>query len=178
MCQADERYVRHCLDGYPDAFRHLVVRHQDSLARYLTGRLGNEEEAVEAAQEAMVRAYFTLRKLKNPGSFYAWLLGIADRVAKEMLRDKQRRPQMASPDRQTAADHHDRPRPAVRRAVGELPEAYRKVILLRYYGGLSCAEISRDQAMPLGTVTKYLSRAYALLRESLLKQQELGDSEV
>ncbi len=50
-------------------------------------------------------------------------------------------------------------------AVARLPDTYREVILLRFYGGQSCAEISRDLGVPLGTVTKRLSRAYALLRE-------------
>ena len=62
------------------------------------------------------------------------------------------------------------PNPEVTRAVGELPEIYRQVVLLRYYAGLSCAEISRDLEVPLGTATKRLSRAYSLLREYLQEQ--------
>jgi DNA-directed RNA polymerase specialized sigma24 family protein len=54
--------------------------------------------------------------------------------------------------------------------VAALPEAYRTVILLRYYGGLSCSGIAAQLDMPLGTVTKTLSRAYALLRDSLQGQ--------
>jgi DNA-directed RNA polymerase specialized sigma24 family protein len=54
--------------------------------------------------------------------------------------------------------------------VTALPEAYRTVILLRYYGGLSCSGIAGQLDMPLGTVTKMLSRAYALLRDSLQRQ--------
>jgi DNA-directed RNA polymerase specialized sigma24 family protein len=41
------------------------------------------------------------------------------------------------------------------------------VILLRYYEGLSCQEVATRLEMPLGTVTKTLSRAYALLRHEL-----------
>ena len=56
---------------------------------------------------------------------------------------------------------------AVTEAVTRLPDTYREVIMLRFYGGRSCAEISHDLGVPLGTVTKRLSRAYALLREQL-----------
>ncbi len=170
MCQPDAECVRHCLNGHPEAFRLLVVRHQDPLVRYLTGRLGNEDQAVEAAQETMVRAYFALRRIKQPEAFYSWLLGIADRVTKETHRRQQRQRQMVA-DCEVAEEQEDRPEPPVRQAVAELPEVYRQVILLRYYGGLSCAEISRDQGMPIGTVTKRLSRAYALLRQVLRRQQ-------
>jgi RNA polymerase sigma-70 factor (ECF subfamily) len=52
-------------------------------------------------------------------------------------------------------------------AIAALPETYRQVILLRYYEGLSCQEIATRLDLPLGTVTKTLSRAYALLRQEL-----------
>ena len=52
------------------------------------------------------------------------------------------------------------------RAIGRLPESQRNIVLLRYYGGLTCAQVARRLELPLGTVTKNLSRAYALMRES------------
>lgn len=185
MCQSDEECVRHCLDGRPEAFRRLVLRYQGPLVRYLAGRLADEEEAAEAAQESLVRAYFALRKLKKPGSFYSWLLGIAGRVAKEAHRARKRRQvgsldeETPSPNREATADQRDHPDPAVSRAIAELPEVYRRVILLRFYGGLSCAVVSRELGVPVGTVTKRLSRAYAMLRESLQDRgQEEDDMEV
>jgi RNA polymerase sigma-70 factor (ECF subfamily) len=52
-------------------------------------------------------------------------------------------------------------------AVAALPETYRQVILLRYYEGLSCQEVATRLGTPLGTITKTLSRGYALLRQEL-----------
>ena len=52
-------------------------------------------------------------------------------------------------------------------AIAVLPETYRQVILMRYYEGLSCQDVATRLGMPLGTVTKTLSRAYALLRQEL-----------
>ena len=52
-------------------------------------------------------------------------------------------------------------------AMAALPETYRQVILLRYYEGLSCQEVATRLGTPLGTVTKTLSRGYALLRQAL-----------
>ncbi len=85
-------------------------------------------QAIEAAQETKVRAYFALRRIKKPEAFYSWLLGIADRVAKETHR---RNRQMAT-DYDVAQQQEDRPQPPVRQAVAELPDVYRQVILLRY----------------------------------------------
>ena len=145
----------------------LVRRYQVRLIRYLTGRLGNEEEAVEAAQEAVVRAYCTLKNLKKPESFYSWLLGIAGRVAKETRREDGRYRQIASLSSEPAVEPVADSDETLDRAVADLPEIYREVILLRYYGGLSCAEVACKLGTPVGTITMRLSRAYALLRERL-----------
>jgi RNA polymerase sigma-70 factor (ECF subfamily) len=106
------------------------------------------------------------------------LLGIADRVAKEHLREEQIQRQREivrsiseeAPRTELSQDY------ALEAAIAELPEAYREVVLLRYYGEHSCNQIAERLDMPLGTVTKTLSRAYAMLRSSL--QQHKKSNEV
>ena len=172
MMATDKYYVERCLDGHPDDFRHLVRRYQPVLLAHLAGKLSSRDRAEEAAQETLVRAYFKMDRLEKPESFFAWLLGIAENVAKE-----QQRKEMIQRQRESVrAVCEETPQPelsqdyALEAAVAGLPEAYRTVILLRYYGGLSCSGIAEQLDMPLGTVTKTLSRAYALLRESMQQQ--------
>jgi RNA polymerase sigma-70 factor (ECF subfamily) len=154
-------------------FRHLVTRYESALIKHLAGRLGHGEEAAEAAQEAMTRAYFGLSKLKKAGSFFPWLLGIADRVAREISRARRHRPasldfEAASKLAEPVLRVHDRfSDQELSQAVAELPEPYKQVILMRFYGGQSCVEISANLEVSLGTVTSRLSRAYAVLREAL-----------
>ena len=57
MCQTDEEYVGRCLNGEPEAYRRLVQRHQKGILSFLMVRLGSEDLAEEAAQEAFVRAW-------------------------------------------------------------------------------------------------------------------------
>lgn len=181
MLQPDEECVRSCLDGQPAAFRHLVERYQSPLRRCLYARLGNAEDATEAAQETFVRAYFALSELRKPASFFSWLLGIADRVAKETRRAAGRRQTVDWEQLEPAelADKQDQcTDTSVTEAVDKLPDVYREVIVLRFYGGQSCVEISRDLDVPLGTVTKRLSRAYTLLREHLGPMFPNRESEV
>lgn len=170
MEPSDDECIRSCLDDHPEAFRHLVRRYDLPLARYLRGRLGNPDDASEAAQEAFVRAYFALAELRRPEAFLSWLFGIADRVAKEMHRAAKRCRTVdwhqTEPAERGVKQDSDA-EAAVAEAVAGLPDVYREAIVLRYYGGYSCAEIGRDLGVPLGTVTKRLSRAYALLRERL-----------
>ena len=174
MSENDTFYVERCLDGHPDDFRYLVRRYQAPLLANLAGKLGDKDRTEEAAQETLVRAYFNMGKLKKPDAFFSWLLGIADLVAKEQCRKEQlqRRRQIVrsfsreAPPPELSQDY------ALETAIAELPDAYRKIILLRYYGGHSCNQIAEQLNIPLGTVTKTLSRAYAMLREALQQQEQ------
>ena len=169
MSETDNYYIERCLDGHPDDFRFLVRRYQALLLAHLAGKLGNRDRAEEAAQETLVRAYFNMSKLRNPDVFFSWLLGIANLVAKEHVRKERVQKQRESirsfsqeaPSPELSQDY------VLEGAIAELPDAYRKVILLRYYGGHPCSQVAQRLDMPIGTVTKTLSRAYAMLRNSL-----------
>jgi RNA polymerase sigma-70 factor, ECF subfamily len=168
MTECDSYYVERCLDGHRDDFRHLVRRYQGAVMGYLVGRLGNRAAAEDAGQEAFIRAYTGLAKLRNRESFYPWLVGIASLVALEMSRDEGREKRLAAARAaEQAVETRDQATYAVEQAIARLPENQRDMILLRYYGGFSCEEIGERMGAPLGTVTKTLSRAYAQLRESL-----------
>jgi RNA polymerase sigma-70 factor, ECF subfamily len=181
MCLADEEHVQQCLDGEPDAYRWLVQQHQNALRAYLVGRLGSRDLAEEVAQEAFVRAYFLLGRLRKGQSFRPWLIGIAVRAGQELLRAQKRFP--------ATGDMLDIPAPVksdngareelLPAAVAGLPAVYREAILLRFHAGLTCAEMSQNLGLPISSVTKRLSRAYALLREALTKEEHaVEDCEV
>ena len=174
MSETDKYYVERCLDGHPDDFRHLVRRYQGVLLANLAGKLGDKDQAEEAAQETLVRAYFNMNKLNKPDSFFSWLLGIADHVAKEQIRKEkiqQKRDEIHSFSKEIQSTEISEDY-SLEVAISKLPQSYRKVILLRYYGKHSCSEIAKQLDMPLGTVTKQLSRAYAMLRQSLQQTEQ------
>ena len=171
MLKSDQYYIEQCLNGRPDEYRSLVRRYQGALSAYLAGKLNNRSSAEEAAQETFVRAYFGLSGLKKRQSFYSWLLGIASRVAMEHIRNAKHSadidslPQQAAEERQVDVE--------LEKAIAELPEAYREIILLRFYASRSCSQIAEQLNVPIGTVTKKLSRAYAKLRQVLSYRKEV-----
>jgi RNA polymerase sigma-70 factor, ECF subfamily len=173
MTESDRYYIERCLDGYPDDYRYLVQRYKSILIAGLTGRLGNKDSSEEAAQETFVRAYFNIAKLKRPDSFFAWLWGIANRVAREHGRRKKNmlRQEDISSVPEMAADSGRKPDLDIRSAIAALPDPYREVILLRFYGEKSCNQIAEQLEITLSAVTKRLSRAYALLRQSLQRDR-------
>jgi RNA polymerase sigma-70 factor (ECF subfamily) len=173
MAESDKYYVEQCLDGHPDEFRYFVRRYQAALMAYLTGKLSNKYSAEEAAQETFVRAYFGLSELKKPESFYSWLLGIAERVVKEQLRSIKRFTKVDCLEQQQDPGKRIENDLRLEKAIAQLPDSYREIILLRFYADLSCLEIAGKLDMPIGTVTKTLSRAYVKLRISLGDEKEV-----
>ena len=172
MAESDKYLIEQCLDGKPDEFRHLIRRYQTALTAYLTSKLGNRTNAEEAAQETFVRAYFGLKDLKKRDSFSSWLLGIAGRVAKEQMRNKN---QLVDMD--LLAEQQSRQEKAgddfeLQQAFARLPGSYREILLLRFYASQSCQQIAENLNMPIGTVTKTLSRAYSELRRLLNEVQK------
>jgi RNA polymerase sigma-70 factor (ECF subfamily) len=171
MTQSDNYIIQKCLDGRPDEFRHLVRRYQTAIATYLTSQLDNKSSVEEAAQETFVRAYFGLNELKKRESFLSWLLGIANRVAKEQSRNK-----IQLVDVDSLAEQQDPGDRAstdfeLQQVFAQLPDSHREIILLRFYANQSCQQIAENLNMPLGSVTKTLSRAYSRLRQLLEKQK-------
>lgn len=168
MDKTDREYVERCRDGHADDFRFLVERYQGPLFAYLACRLPDRTQAEDAAQESFVRAFRGLSRLNRPESFHAWLIGIAGRVAHEFQRAAGRETELAETleaAAPTPADEGEEYR--LDEAIATLPESQREIILLRYYEGLSCQEVADRLQLPLGTVTKTLSRAYAELRHKL-----------
>ena len=172
MDLTDKEYVERCRDGHQEDFRVLVDRYQKPLFAYLAGRLRDGRQVEEAAQESFVRAFLSLKKLRKPESFYSWLLGIAGRVAKEQFRSAahRQRDREAAETMMAAATDSAEEYP-LEEAIAALPESHRQVILLRYYERLSCQDVATRLDQPLGTVTKTLSRAYALLRQELAARE-------
>jgi RNA polymerase sigma-70 factor, ECF subfamily len=174
--ETDRYYVERCLDGHRDDFRHLVARYQMPLLAGIRCRQVRPGLAEDAAQEAFVRAFARLATLKKPDSFFSWLLGIAYRVLLEHA-DRERRERiglarMAAEERAGgAATEPWSGDAALEAALAALSEPYREVILLRFYGDCSCHEVAEQLGIPLGTVTKRLSRAYEELRQSLTARE-------
>jgi RNA polymerase sigma-70 factor (ECF subfamily) len=170
--EPDRYYVERCLDGHPEDFCHLIRRYQRPLLASIRFHQRCADLAEEVAQEALVRAFQNLARLQKPESFFAWVVGIAQRVLLEARRRERRErigiAQIASEQRNAVLPATpESGDPALEAALADLPAPFREVVLLRFYGECSCREVADRLGIPLGTVTKRLSRAYEELRRSL-----------
>src|SRR5260370_7201091 len=79
-------------DDQPGAFEELVERYQHRLLAVLHHLVGNAEEAEDLAQEVFLRVYRARKKYRARCKFSTWLFTIANNLALNTLRARQRKP--------------------------------------------------------------------------------------
>jgi RNA polymerase sigma factor (sigma-70 family) len=177
----DSELVAASLAGDHRAFGELVDRHGSRLGALARRLLGDEGEAEDLTQEAVLQAYLGLTRLRDPERFSSWVYGIALNLAKMRLRSRRDGAlPLADPagGRRVPAGLGHEPSPEelvetrevwarVQRAVDVLPPEQRRAVLLHYVDGLSCEEIAALLGEPAGTVRVRLHRARARLRDRL-----------
>src|SRR5262249_43981584 len=139
--------------------------------------LGNTAEAEDAAQEAFVRAHRALSQFRGDAKLSTWLYAITSRVCltrlglgeRGMIRQGEDSIQRLAHDADgpDAALEQTELEAALHRAIAELPEDRRIVIVLRDLEGPSYEEIAEALDLPAGTVRSRLHRARLDLREKL-----------
>ena len=145
--------------------------------RVARGVLRNTADAEDVAQEALLRAFRRFKHLRERDRFRAWLVRIAFRLALDRARSAKRREQRedlwSRPERQppaaTAEDLAVRNQFAQRldRALDELPEKLRLVLLLSAMQGHTLEEVAAMLGVPVGTVKSRLFFARKQLAEKL-----------
>src|ERR1700751_3639413 len=76
----------------PGAFEQLVTRYQARLVGILQPLVGNADEAEDLAQEVFLRVYRARKKYRARCKFSTWLFTIANNLALNALRSRQRKP--------------------------------------------------------------------------------------
>ena len=172
--------------GDEQAFETLIAPHLDVTYRLCLRMMGNEQDAADMAQEALVRAWRSLSTYKAQSRFSTWLYRIATNVCLDELRKRKNRQTESLQELKEAgfdpADEGDTPERAADRsetrrrltaAIGCLTEEHRAALLLRDVHGLSYEEIASVLDVNLNTVKSRISRARANLRNILTKDTEL-----
>lgn len=185
--QGDEHLVAAALRGDKDAFGDLLVRHLPLLIAVCRRALRDDGWAEDAAQEASLRAFLNLDRLRRPERFGSWLAGIGLNICR---RWRQHRvldiwSWEAMIGGGLVAEPIDiNPGPAdlveaaelqaqVQRVVEGLPPGQRAAVTLHYLGGLTQAETASLLGIEPGAVKTRLYKARATLRRTI----DGGDSD-
>ena len=140
----DQELVARFRRGDRGAFDALVRRHQRSIYWLALRYVGNDADAKDVAQRALVQAFVKLRQLRDAGSFRAWVYRMAANLALNVVRD--RKPQaplgdeLVAPTREPLVEDEKQRR--LRQAVTQLPPQQRLVVELRIYEELPFADVA------------------------------------
>jgi RNA polymerase sigma-70 factor, ECF subfamily len=166
----------------------LVERHQRLVFLALSQLLPEKDDISDLAQEALLRMCRSIGTLRNPKTFKYWLNRIITNLFYDELRKRPRQLQTFSLDQSLQNDEGDsgltldvvdtKPLPDavvlaseldthIHKAIQNLPEPFRTVIVLRELQGLSYEEIASLTDSTLGTVKSRIARSRFRLQEAL-----------
>jgi RNA polymerase sigma-70 factor (ECF subfamily) len=179
----DREAVRRVQAGDTEAFEPLVEKYKRKVFRLAYQVLRDQEDALDTAQEAFVKAFRALPAFKGDSAFYTWLFRITMNVALDRKRQRSTRAKSlgaedvppeewertatsTDPDPEDVATGVER-RERIRKALDSLSEHHRAIIILSDIEGLQYREIAEVLGIPMGTVMSRLHHARKRLREVL-----------
>jgi RNA polymerase sigma-70 factor (ECF subfamily) len=179
----DRETVRRIQAGETEAFEILVEKYKRKAFRLAYQVLRDQEDALDVAQEAFVKAFRALPKFKGDSAFYTWLFRITMNLALDRRRQRAARARSmgaedvppeewertavsTDPDPEDVATGAER-RERIREALDSLSENHRAIIILSDIEGLQYREIAEVLGIPMGTVMSRLHHARKRLRAVL-----------
>ena len=172
--------------GDTEAFYELVRPCERALFLAARGVLGNDADAEEIAQEAVLKAFSNLRRFRGESKFSTWLIQIALNEARMRLRKERRtlHESLDQPLREDEGDYVPRDfadwreiplealqrkelRDALAKAIASLAPKYREVLILRDVEHLSIADTATVLGITEVSVKTRLLRARLQVRDAL-----------
>ncbi len=174
---SDKQLIGQTLAGNMRAYGQLVARHQDRVFRFLMGMLRNRSTAEDLTQDAFVKAARHLGTLKNHASFGAWVLSIARNLALDWLRSAPPAwRELEQTNIQGAGTAASETRLLVRRALSEMTQQDKEILLLVDLLGLSIQELTEHFSLSPSATKMRISRARKRFRR-LFQQLSAGEDQ-
>lgn len=161
-----------------EGFDHVVLPHVDDAYRLARWLIGNDHDADDVVQEALLRAFRHFQTFSGVNG-RAWLLAIVRNASHDWNRrqrsvadvfDEELHSGRESRDPETILLRADSAL-LIEHAMNDLPERFRTLLRLREIEGLSYQELADVLRVPIGTVMSGLSRARQALRRALSRSR-------
>ncbi|MDX1501903.1 MAG: RNA polymerase sigma factor [Thermoanaerobaculia bacterium] len=173
--------VARAREGQDDAREALAAQCRQTAYTFALQLLGDPDDALDVAQESVLRFFLKLRRFDPSRPLRPWLLTIVRNQVRDLWRRRRVRRADSLDDQDadlsrevvdpTADPERDASRVELRRrlwrALSALPPKLREILVLRDYHDLSYSEIAGVLEIPAGTVMSRLHRARAELRRQL-----------
>ena len=182
MPDDEKRWIQRAREGDEEEFSRIVGAYQRPVFNLCYRMLGERTQAEDAAQETFLRAFLNLKHYDAERPFATWLLSIASHHCIDRLR--RRRLHLASleelngamqfadaapgPEKVLAVSEEER---ELRQSLLQLPRKDRAAVVLRYWHGLSYAEVGETLSLTPSAVKSRLHRARRQLAEQWSSRQ-------
>lgn len=170
--ETDGDRMRRWAAGDRAAFEEIVRRWEVPICRFLARLCSDPHEASDLTQELFLRVYLRGAGYRDEGHFRTWLYRIALNLARDAARRRTRKPAVPLTEVHDKAGRSEEPdggeRAAlVRRALAELTEAQREVVVLRHYEDLSFEAMARLLGIASTTLKSRFLTAMGKLEQTL-----------
>ena len=180
--------VRASAGGDREAIERLLMRAQEVAFRFSLLVCGHPQDAEDVMQDALLKTYRYVSRIKEPEAFRAWLYTTVQNACRMKRRRHVGEPShLTSIERGSAGvdgearpvdvEGHDRPADQLmidawvngrlRRALQALPPSYRMIVVLREMEGLSTREVAHVAGISEANVKTRLHRARVMLRQAM-----------
>jgi RNA polymerase sigma-70 factor (ECF subfamily) len=174
----DQALVAAAQRGDRAALEQLIRRHHERVVAICRRITGNESDALDAAQDAMIAMVRGLARFDGRSSVSTWVYRIATNASLDELRRRRRRPLTLvrdpdKPEHEHADPNAGRPidlvadRAEVEAALLAVPEEFRIPVVLRDVADLEYGDIAETLGIPVGTVKSRIARGRGMLARAL-----------
>jgi len=167
--------VRLAKKGEGEAFDVLVQRYQTKVTHLVYRYVNNRDTALDLVQDIFLKVYKNLVHFKGESKFSSWIYRVAsndciDHLRKAKIRKVQSLDHYQEVGFDVADTHHEKDiaghyeamdeRDRVRKALGDLPEEQRTVVVLKIYQDMTFGEIAEILQEPVSTIKSRLYKAF------------------
>lgn len=181
----DKALIKKCKNGDVEAFEKLISDHQKKIYNLCFRYFENHDDASELSQEIFIKVYKSIATFKEESLISTWIYKITTSTCIDELRKRKNHKVVSIDDYEVDGPHieiaskmegpHEyfekkEIKIEVQRAISQLSEEFKTVIILRDIQGFSYDEIADITGVPLGTVKSRIKRAREYVKEYLLEK--------
>ena len=184
MEASDSVLIQRSLSGEPGAFDALMARYQGLVFTVAMTCTRDRDEALDICQNAFLKGYERLGSLRDGERFKYWIARIAHREGITWARRNRRRGEPidqaeiegwpdAAPSQEAQFLKHESGT-ALSERLGQLNRRYRLAVSLRYFEGMSIAEVAAILRCTEGVVKSMLFRSLRRLRREMMETRQVS----
>lgn len=193
MSSEEKLLLQKAIAGDIQSFEILIQKYQRKAYNIAYRYMGNEQDAKDALQDALIKIYKSLKNFREDSSFYTWVYTIVTNTCKDALKKRNKMDKVSSltsyldkengeildikdeayiPEKILESREYQQ---QLLSALDKLTIEHKEAIMLRDIQGFSYDEISEILECTVGTVKSRISRGRQKLREIIITMMEQNE---